>query len=135
MIPGSRKKSFEEQKKLLARYSQKAEMTYEVPHILEAAVSIFMEYIRTGNRLYGDNPWSYTRCQERVSKCPQWRFLNIAFPHNGLCISSYCLDDESSGLGGMRQLKSISDSTITTSSISPPNPMPAPLKPPSLNDR
>ena len=60
----SRNKSYEI--KTVANYSQKGNVPYEVPRFLEAATSIFMEYVQTGNRLFKN----YTRCQEIVAKYP-----------------------------------------------------------------
>ena len=65
VIQGSRNKTYSEQQALVTSYSEKTQIPYEVPSILDATVSILMEYVRTGTRLYGDSPKTYTRCQEQ----------------------------------------------------------------------
>ena len=59
IIPGSRINNYSAQCKLLNRY-----IGYEPPRVYEAAISIFMEHARNGQKLYSDNPWTYTFCQE-----------------------------------------------------------------------
>ena len=61
VVAGTRDKSYADQQKIVARYSG-----YEAPRILEAATAILMEHVKTGNRLYPDDPWTYTRCQDQV---------------------------------------------------------------------
>ena len=53
-----------------------------MPPILAAAVSIFMAYLKTGTRLYGDKPSTYTRCQEKWDK--DWQLVIGGFAAGGL---------------------------------------------------
>ena len=62
VIPDSRSKSYADQQKLVTKAGQ----GYTVPPILDATASILMAYFATGERLYGDKPWTFTRCQEEV---------------------------------------------------------------------
>ena len=62
VIPGSRDKSYAEQKAMVTGLVG----GYQVPTLLEAAVCILMEHVETGRRLFSDDPWTYTRCQEKV---------------------------------------------------------------------
>jgi hypothetical protein len=41
---------------------------YEVPALLDATACILLEYARSmgQTRLYGDRPWTYTRCLENI---------------------------------------------------------------------
>jgi hypothetical protein len=103
VIPESRKKSYNKQKKLVASYSHKAHVLYEVPRLLEAAVSIFMEYLLTGQRLYSDSPWTFTRCQERISEHPNWPLVVGGFAVGGLHVINFD-DREDSGVGSLRKL-------------------------------
>ena len=68
VIPGSRKKGYTNQCKLVKELSIKTRISYAVPHALEAAVAISTHYVRSGARLYSDNPNTSTRCQERLAK-------------------------------------------------------------------
>ena len=71
VIPGSRDfyKDFSYKKKLLASYSKKANLPYEMPYTLEAATSILMHYVKTGEHLYTEDNLGkiYTRCQDTIS--------------------------------------------------------------------
>jgi hypothetical protein len=57
VIPGSRNKKYADQKAMVAGKAQ-----YEVPGLLPASVGILTHYVRTGERLFVDEPWTYTRC-------------------------------------------------------------------------
>jgi hypothetical protein len=105
VIPESRDKNYDAQKQLLVSYNQKAHVPYKVPHLLEATVSIFMEYLKTGQRLYSDNPWTYTRCQERIHP---WPLVVGGYGAEGLHVSDYVNSGEVScarslGIGGLRK--------------------------------
>ena len=65
VIPGSRYKTYCEQKQLV----QKKEADgYELPSAIEAAASILMDYFKTDEHLYGQDPMTFTRCQETVTE-------------------------------------------------------------------
>ena len=49
---------------MVANHSKKTGVPYELPHLLEATASILMHYVKTGERLYTDNPWTYTWSQD-----------------------------------------------------------------------
>jgi hypothetical protein len=120
VIPESRNKRYDVQKQLLESYSQKAHVPYEVPHLLEVAVSIFMEYLKTGRMLYSDNPETYTWCQERVSIYPTYALVVGGFAAGGLYVNSN-IAHEDSGLGGLRKFNDqgiTQDSKETTPNIS-----------------
>ncbi len=99
VINGSRNKSFKDQQALL-----KKQVIYEVPHILDASVCIFMEYIRTGTRLYSNSPYTFTSCQEKCDA--MWQLAVGGFGLGGLGICSGG-NDEYDGLGGCRKFEPI----------------------------
>jgi hypothetical protein len=66
VLEGSRGRAYSAQSALVARYTDGDGRLYEVPNALEAATAILMHHARTGEWLFGDNPRSYTRCQELV---------------------------------------------------------------------
>jgi hypothetical protein len=71
VLPGSRNKGYAAQKELVAGYASREGIPYVLPSVLEAATAIFMHHAREGERLFGDDPWTYTRCQEMVDGyCP-----------------------------------------------------------------
>jgi hypothetical protein len=66
VLRDSRGKSYTAQKDLVARCAKKIQQPYELPGALEAATAVLIHHARTGERLFGDGPWTYTRCQELV---------------------------------------------------------------------
>jgi hypothetical protein len=97
VLPNSRNKPYAEQQKIPQGYAG-----YQVPTILDAATAMFMEYIRSGTRLYGDSPWTYTRCQEKHNK--DWQLLVGGFSAAGLVVNVKWPDDyERYGVGGLRK--------------------------------
>jgi len=108
VIPESRSKSYDAQVQLLKTYCQKAQVAYEVPSLLETATSLFLEYLRTGSRLYSDSPWTYTRCQESVFSYPSYPLIVGGFAAGGLGVSSLGIGDSAdSGVGGLRKFPAI----------------------------
>ena len=83
VIPESRSKAYEDQKKLVAAYAQKSGQPYELPTALDAMTCILMEHVQTGIKLYNDNPLTYTRCQEKVDS-NQWPVAIGGFAAGGL---------------------------------------------------
>jgi hypothetical protein len=67
VLPESHNKRYAEQKKLVTAHAKRTGLPYELPKVLEAATAILTHHVRDGERLYsGDNPWTYTRCQELI---------------------------------------------------------------------
>ena len=66
VLPGSRWNSYEGQCALVADHANRTGLAYEVPGALEAAVVMLLHHVRSGERLYSDNPFTYTRCRESV---------------------------------------------------------------------
>ena len=45
---------------MIVNHIKKTGLPYELPHELDAAACILMNYVKTGERLYNDDPWTYT---------------------------------------------------------------------------
>jgi len=60
VLPESRAKDYDTQKKMVE------EKGCHMPSVLEAIVLNLMVFDLTGERLYGQDPWTYTRCVEKV---------------------------------------------------------------------
>jgi hypothetical protein len=100
VIPNSRSKKFDAQKGLIDQNKP-----YAMPLLLEAATSLLMEQVRTGTRLYTDSPYTYTRCQERVSSHPNNPLVVGGFSSAGLFVGTDALDGENEycGVGPLRK--------------------------------
>ena len=93
VIPESRDKAYSEQKNMLE------ETDFRLPHALEAAACISMVHALTEKRPYGNDPLTYTRCEEEVGG---YAVLVGGSGPNGLGVSNSPWDnddDEGCGVG------------------------------------
>ena len=97
VIPGSRRKSYHEQKGLVSQHEG-----YSLPKAIEAAICLLMEHAVSGTKLYGIDPRTYTRCKELViGRCP---VVVGDFGSRGFCVSYVgCGDDYCDGVGALRK--------------------------------
>ena len=98
VIPGSRAKTYEQQKKLVAKYP-----AYRLPQVREAVICIAMEYIFSQRYIYSQDPSTYTRCQETVES---WPVVVGGFGSGGLYVNYYYYNyyaRESNGVGFLRE--------------------------------
>jgi hypothetical protein len=104
VIPESRNKSYDDQKALVQKHAQRSKIPYELPKALEAATAILMHHVETGEKLYGENPWTWTRCQERVDTT--WTVAIGGFSSVGLSVYSpdYWHGDLDGGVGCLRRV-------------------------------
>ena len=101
VIEGSRNKLLKDEQVVLDSYSQKTKIPYEAPTVLDAAVCNFMEYVRFGTWLYGDNPLTYTWCQEKYNA--NWHLVVGGGSAAGLLVGNCSRAYESNGVGGLRK--------------------------------
>jgi hypothetical protein len=98
---GSRDKVYSAQRALVARHARRTDYPYEMPGALEAATAILIHHACTGERLFGDDPRTYTRCLELVdSKYP---VVVGGFESSGLCVSNSRYDFRVDGVAGCRR--------------------------------
>jgi hypothetical protein len=105
VVEGSRNKSYKDQQAVLADYSQQANMPYVVPKVLDTTVAIFMEHVRTGTKLYGENPGTYTRCQEKHNA--DWQLVVGSFSASGPYVYNGIYDHEHYGVGGSLEVSGL----------------------------
>lgn len=67
VLPRSRGMGYRDQGALVAQHTSSTGLPYELPGVLEAATVVLSHYVRGGERLYTDEPWTYTRCQDLIS--------------------------------------------------------------------
>ncbi|MBI3211651.1 MAG: hypothetical protein HYZ47_03075 [Simkania negevensis] len=100
VLPGSRKQPYDKQVALVGELTKKAKVSYAVPRLIEVATSLFMQHVRSGERLYNDSPEIYTRCQEKYDgQCP---VVIGGFSASGVCVVGY--DYGNDGVGTMREI-------------------------------
>ena len=100
VLPESRAKSYEDQRKLVADHAKRTGLGYKVPGALEAAVVMLLHHVRSGERLYGNNPWTYTRFRERVEG---YHRVVGGFSSGGLNFYSNNYDNPYVGVAGLRK--------------------------------
>ncbi len=101
VIEGSRNKLYKDEQAVLAQYSRNTKIDYEIPTVLDATVCNFMEYVRTGTWLYGDNPVTYTWCQEKYNA--SYNLVVGGGGSSGLSVSYSGGASGSDGVGGLRK--------------------------------
>jgi len=94
VLPESRNESYDTQKRLAE------DKGYLVPGFLDAATCILWAQRHLGIRLYGDNPWTYTRCREVLLE--GHHLVVGGFAPDGLSVY-YDYDDEDIGVAGLRK--------------------------------
>jgi hypothetical protein len=100
VIEGSRNKSYSEQQALIAELNKQKGTQYEVPNTLDAAICIFMHYVSSGERLFNQQPWTYTRCQENVQG---YQIIVGGFSSDGLRVSYGNTSLSSVGVAALRK--------------------------------
>jgi hypothetical protein len=107
VLPGSRDKSYSDQKELVADYARRTGLPYELPKALEVATAILTHHVRDGERLYSASPWTYTRCQELIRSAweagTEYPIIVGGFDSPGLDIYKYGCDCRSHGVAGLRK--------------------------------
>jgi len=102
VIPESRNKAYEKQKQIV-----EAKLDYEVPNLLSVTVGILSYYVRTGERLFSDNQWSFTRCKETMDeKGHIYHLLVGGLASDGLVFTEYRdpVFDKYIGVAALRKL-------------------------------
>ena len=94
VLPGSRNKRYEDQHKLVVAHANRTGLPYEVPGALEAAVVMLLHHVRSGEFLYGLDPLTYTRCQEKVQN---FQLVVGGFSSGGLYVNFLNFYDNSYG--------------------------------------
>ena len=64
IVPNSRGRTYEGCLSLISSHSVRPGICCRFPTLLEVSVAVLLHYLRTGERLLGDNPVTYTYCYE-----------------------------------------------------------------------
>jgi hypothetical protein len=96
VLPGSRSKRYKEQQAIA-----QSKPGYQIPTLLDAVTVVFMEYVRSGRRLYSNTPWTFTRCQEKYTENQQ--LVIGGFSTDGLDVIDSGFGLECDGVGGLRK--------------------------------
>ena len=101
VLEGSRNKNYKDQCALVADHAKRTGLAYEVPGALEAAVAMLLHHVRSGERLYSDNPWTYTRCRDTSTLGSH--LVVGGFSSGGLDIPHDRFDSYDYGVAGLRK--------------------------------
>jgi hypothetical protein len=104
-LPESRSKTYKAQKELVAAHANRTGLPYKLPKALEAATVILTHHVRSGEKLYSNDPWTYTRCQELIlAEYGEYPAVVGGFESSGLGVRSYRYSDNKvSGVAGCRK--------------------------------
>ncbi|NGX60044.1 MAG: hypothetical protein KR126chlam3_01206, partial [Chlamydiae bacterium] len=101
ILPGSRRKPFVAHNELVESKG------YEMPPVLDVVTAILWENRRTGERLLGNNPETYTRCQEKIGVgtiiVGGFAPGGLGFAPGGLCVDPHYYDNDCLGVVGFRK--------------------------------
>ena len=86
VLEGSRRETYASQQALVAEHAERTQLPYELSGALEASTAILSHYVRSGERLYTDNPWTFTRCRELVDNIWKWPIVVGGFSSGGLFV-------------------------------------------------
>jgi hypothetical protein len=105
VLPESRNKTYADQKELVAVHASRTGLPYELPKALEAAAAILTHHVRSGERLYGDSPWTYTRCQKWIlHQSKEYPAIVGGFGSSGLDVHVHYYDGTHDiGVAGFRK--------------------------------
>ena len=112
VIEGSRNQRYKNGNAVLDSYSQKAQIPYEAPTVLDAAVCLFMEYVRSRIWVYRDSPSIYRNCPPTYTFCQEiyrnsWHLIVGGGSAEGLFLGSFVFSffdaDKEYGVGGLRK--------------------------------
>lgn len=101
VLPGSRFKTCIRQGELVAEQARRTGMPYQMPRVLEIATAILSNYTRSGERLYTDVPWTYTRCQEMIPCFTDASIFVGGFSSLGLSISDDFVPNRNYGVSSL----------------------------------
>jgi hypothetical protein len=102
VLPGSRSKSYGQQKTIIDELAKTTRVPYQVPTVLEAATCILAEYSRSKNRLFSgsNSPWTYTRCQKSVQG---YQMIVGGFARAGLYVDNFNYEYDRVGVAALRK--------------------------------
>ena len=101
VLPESRNKRYQAQCALVANHANRTGLGYEVPGALEAAVVMLLHHVRSGERLYSDSPWTWTRCRNKDTDGDP--VLVGGFSSGGLLVSGHFDVSHSRGVSALRK--------------------------------
>jgi hypothetical protein len=100
VLPGSRGKSYAEQQAIVAGVAANNLISFEVPGVLESVACILSQFfLDSKTRLFGDNPWTYTRCPEQARG---YQIVVGGFAPAGLLVD-YIYDYDCLGVAALRK--------------------------------
>jgi tetratricopeptide (TPR) repeat protein len=100
VLEGSRSQNYATQQSQVTTLAQKTGISYVVPKLLETTTAILMHHVTTGQKIYSDSPYTWTRCQEKWNK--DWQVVVGGFSSAGLDVGYYS-DNGYVGVGCSRK--------------------------------
>ena len=88
ILKDSRNISYEKQEKMVTD-----QLGYEVPTALNVITALVAKYASTGECIFGRNPWTYTRCSDKVKYegGSEFQIIVGGFAASGLCVAGVAM--------------------------------------------
>lgn len=104
VLVGSRNKKYLTQVDRVETFAKQTGKPFFEPNALIAATCILMHHVQSGERLYNNSPWTFTRCQEKSSG--NYRVVVGGFSSLGIDIfsSDFVCGIGNIGVAGFRKL-------------------------------
>lgn len=109
VVPGSKSMDYQDQRRLMAELRNRLDVPYTLPSTFQAALCVLTHYVETGERIFAKNDaeksWTFTRCQEEVSKA-KWPVAIGGFQPDGLLLyrsPDYLFDRHFTGTAAVRR--------------------------------
>lgn len=103
VLPDSRNQKYDDQLALVLALKERTDIPYEMPTALDALTSILMHHVRTGERLYSEDPLTVTRCQEKVYN-NRWPMVIGRFGAEGISVVIYAGGRDDVGVAALWKL-------------------------------
>ncbi|MBS0615328.1 MAG: hypothetical protein JSR58_02095 [Verrucomicrobia bacterium] len=102
VLPGSRSKPYDEQVKMV-----RALKGYDIPKLREVVIATLMQYVDKGERALGDNPLTFTRCEEECEDPVEEKNYHVCAggfqQKDGFRIGIYAKDGDAVGMAAMKR--------------------------------
>ena len=108
VVPNTRRQRFEAQKSYIESIETNDPYRYRLPSVLEATACIIAAYLYLGKTIYSDDPWTYTRCMEKVN-LDQYPVSVGGFSNRGVFIHDcrYVPTHDYIGVGAVKSFESV----------------------------
>jgi hypothetical protein len=101
VLPGSRNKDYTDQQAMIEGLNVNSQHRWRFPKVAEAIVCIAAVYLKSDQRLFSDEPWTFTRCQDRVEDL---QIIVGGFASSGIRVDNNSYVSDYIGVAGLLEV-------------------------------